>query len=234
MSLNISNTIKSFKKFFSLQFSNIGLEKRIEKIILNAKNQDDSIKRISDVHLSLDYELEKLDRVCTKGCSTCCHQVVNVFKDEAEIIKNYITNHFTLEQRKITTAIAEEYIKKVNKSFKGKKFTALDFSYKNYKENCFKGIQCPFLHDNLCAIYQVRPIECRAFLSIKEPEACQAKQGEYSNPNPNWIATKIRIKTCECYANFICKNDITQFTPLIFEIDAMFNINRLTTPRTKK
>lgn len=230
MNLNISSTIKSFSNFFS----NIGLEKRIEKIILNAKNQNDSIKRISDVHLSVDYELEKLDRVCTKGCSICCHQVVNVFKDEAEIIKTYVTNHFTLEQRKITIAIAEEYIKKVNKSFKGKKFTALDFHYKNHKEDCFKGIQCPFLHNNLCAIYEVRPIECRAFLSIKDPEACQSKPGEYSNPNPNWTATKIRMKTCEGYVNVICQNDITQFAPLIFEIDAIFDIKRLATTNARK
>lgn len=214
-------------KFFKRLFHNVGLEKRLNNAIADAKMQNNPSQRIGYLHLKLDTELEKLDSVCSKGCSSCCHQVVNILKDESIQINKYIEEKYSKEQLQTTKDLAKEYIKKVNQSFENQPYSVSDFIRKNEYEDCYKGTQCPFLHKDTCSIYDVRPIECRAFLSIKNPAACSCQPGTKSNPNPNWVARKIRIKTIEKYFNVICNRDISKYSPLIFELDNILKLNML-------
>lgn len=88
--------------------------------------------------------------VCKKGCSHCCYQSVVLSSWEADRIAKFT-------KRKIA-----------------------DFAgYKPHSDgrakliNQYTGVRCPFLKDDVCNIYSVRPFACRAYFSMAdESELC--------------------------------------------------------------
>jgi|HubBroStandDraft_2_1064218.scaffolds.fasta_scaffold193575_2 Fe-S-cluster containining protein len=88
---------------------------------------------------------------CQKGCSHCCHMATTISRHEAE-----------------------EIGKRVNRT--PKKVTALLNREAQIKR--FSGKPCPFLKDNACSIYDIRPIACRIHHSIEESaDPCDISKG---------------------------------------------------------
>lgn len=74
---------------------------------------------------------------CKKGCSACCKMNVSISSVEAEQIALYSQKNINHLKRSIAHDIGH-----------------------------FSGIACPFLIDNVCSIYEVRPYMCRAHVSF--------------------------------------------------------------------
>lgn len=74
---------------------------------------------------------------CKKGCSACCKMNVSISSVEAEQIAKYTQKNIRHLKRSIAHAIGH-----------------------------FSGIACPFLIENVCSIYEVRPYMCRAHVSF--------------------------------------------------------------------
>ncbi|TKB11674.1 YkgJ family cysteine cluster protein [Desulforhopalus sp. IMCC35007] len=100
---------------------------------------------------------------CCKGCSTCCTQNVTITALEGEDILRYVITKKMVD--KFATALLQ------STDFSRPKYTTNDFA-----KACLDGrdldpeIQsdnggCPFLENNLCTIYPVRPFSCRLFVS---------------------------------------------------------------------
>ena len=100
---------------------------------------------------------------CCKGCSTCCSQNVTITAMEGEDILRYVLSEGMVDQFAAALLQADE----INRP----KYTTNDFA-----KACLDGrdvdpeIQtnegtCPFLKDNICTIYPVRPFSCRLFIS---------------------------------------------------------------------
>ena len=70
---------------------------------------------------------------CKKGCSKCCQTDISVFEIEAERIRAWFQSQDTENQDKL-------------KEFWARPTTSLD---------------CAFLYENQCSIYEVRPLICR-------------------------------------------------------------------------
>ena len=83
---------------------------------------------------------------CTKGCSYCCHISVSVTPYEAALIGQVIHT------------------------------PPIPIKYSNpFRVSKFAGVPCPFLKDNSCSIYNIRPIVCRAHFNISDqPKACDS------------------------------------------------------------
>ncbi len=120
--------------------------------------------------LILDTIYEKFDQwsstvpaVCGKGCATCCTQEVTVSAPEAEKILQYILDHQKLDwlaervklyqPPKPPTSTTNEYAQ-----------ACFNQQEIEQPENRDGGI-CPFLIDNCCSIYEIRPFSCRCFIS---------------------------------------------------------------------
>ena len=119
-----------------------------------------------DVLTGIYDEFEKWNRernVCKKGCAACCTQNVLITAVEGDLIHRYIR-----EQGK------EEWMaEKLQEKGKSKKVL---ITTNSFAKSCLQGDDvvpesygnedpCPFLEDNCCTIYAVRPFSCRCFIS---------------------------------------------------------------------
>jgi Fe-S-cluster containining protein len=100
---------------------------------------------------------------CCKGCSTCCSQNVTITALEGENILRYIISEGMVDE--FATALMQ--VGDISRP----KYSTNDFA-----KACLDGRDvdpeittnkesCPFLKDNICTIYPVRPFSCRLFMS---------------------------------------------------------------------
>lgn len=82
---------------------------------------------------------------CKNGCSYCCHMEVGIYTVEAELIANEI-------------GVPMDKLQNVH----------------SYRQNGWMDMQrpCPFLVDNSCSIYEIRPMVCRTHVNFEETNAC--------------------------------------------------------------
>lgn len=109
---------------------------------------------------------------CHRGCSLCCTQNVMLTAVEGQYIYNYIL------LRKMETWFAKKLLierktQKINLTTNSYARMCLE---KNewYEEDVQAQIngKCPFLEDECCTIYAVRPFACRSFASTKDCYDC--------------------------------------------------------------
>ncbi|WP_291328365.1 YkgJ family cysteine cluster protein [Desulfovibrio sp. UCD-KL4C] len=114
-------------------------------------NFDAVVGQISNLDISFKI-------ACAKGCSLCCSSHIAVTPQETFNIALYLAEKLSvLEIEKIAeacAACAEGYDSEALQDFSKKYFCP-----------------CPFLKDNKCSIYEVRPITCRNWIS-HDLEAC--------------------------------------------------------------
>jgi Fe-S-cluster containining protein len=81
---------------------------------------------------------------CRAGCAYCCHQMVQVYPAEAFFIAARLRDR---PEANVTINIAEQRLGDGN--MKGKFW-----------------LPCPMLKDSMCSIYEARPLNCHAFVSL--------------------------------------------------------------------
>ena len=125
---------------------------------------------------------------CRKGCASCCfHWVEDVNSFEAEIIAEHIRSKMPEMVQKIIDQCAADEAELER--------LAAIVSAKIYEMECSKIDEtdlllsvfyqmkrpCPFLNeDKSCAIYSIRPVTCRIYMSFSDVKKCDP---EYINDN---------------------------------------------------
>jgi len=106
-----------------------------------------------------DYRSSGGEIFCAKECSSCCTLAVNCTAAEALLIARSLDRE---QQEKLKNYVAR---------LKGKVSEAV--ALKDYLRLHRKELGgCPFLAEDVCGIYPVRPISCRALLATKESRWC--------------------------------------------------------------
>lgn len=101
---------------------------------------------------------------CKAGCSWCCYQPVFALTHELLVINEYMHKNLSAED-------IEDIKQKTYAKYERTK--GMD-----YDEILKVNYVCPFLIDNKCSVYPVRPLACRIYLSRKV-NACIDK---FNNP----------------------------------------------------
>lgn len=91
---------------------------------------------------------------CRQGCAHCCKQSVSVYAPEAFRIAGLV------QERDATVSAIGAAAEKLG----GMKPDA----------NQVRWMSCPLLADNLCTVYEARPLNCRAFVAIDLRECVSA------------------------------------------------------------
>lgn len=137
-------------------------------------------------YLARDIKSKQLTASCSRGCSHCCSQFIVVSLQEAECIVYHLYKTEIVKQRFIASyPVWLERVREIEKVFlelirlcqvintgkaARKVFEDLNAASDKYAHN---HNPCPFLVDNSCSIYEVRPFVCANYLSVTPPEWCQ-------------------------------------------------------------
>lgn len=127
----------------------------LKRLVGNIKKWRHPIVELKKLQKDVDLMVtEKITSVssCRKGCSYCCYINVDVSALEAEILKPFVR----------TKDIAQ-LEKQKNLDFQG--FLKLPYEDK----------RCIFLENNQCRVYNDRPLICRKYHVVSDPEICNTK-----------------------------------------------------------
>lgn len=93
--------------------------------------------------------LSAVKPACRSGCSYCCYYKVEARAVEVFAIAEYVKRQFTSQRLSQALKQAERNIEEVEGL--------------SYKQHMATNQRCPFLVEDQCAIYPVRPSKCRNF-----------------------------------------------------------------------
>jgi len=163
---------------------------------------------------------------CHRGCTMCCSQYVTASLQECEAIVHYLYNHerkfssFIRNYKKWKNKIDEhnDFLENFHKAYSEmwdagftpesrRKVEELGAAYAKFK------IPCPFLKDNACMIYDIRPLVCSCQVALTPPEYCDPE-------NPNSMNQELILMLPE---NF-------QFIPFYHESFSDMNLNGMCMP----
>lgn len=116
---------------------------------------------------------------CRAECSYCCYYKVEAKAIEVFAIAEHVKKQFT--EQKIQNALeqAKRNIKEAEKL--------------SYKEHMATNQQCPFLVENSCSIYPVRPSKCRNFHASDVARCKESYEKPTDLTIPNSYVTNIFI-----------------------------------------
>ncbi|MET0355750.1 MAG: YkgJ family cysteine cluster protein [Cellvibrio sp.] len=103
---------------------------------------------------------------CRAGCAYCCHYKVEVMAHEVFLIKDHLQKNWDILKIKNLLKDAEENAKIIRSITQEQHLTI--------------NIKCPFLLDNQCSIYSVRPFKCRNFHAT-DASACEQSFNDPEN-----------------------------------------------------
>lgn len=149
---------------------------------------------------------------CKRGCSTCCNLYVMASLPEAEcityhlyqdetLLRNFLAGYRTWRQKLGEFAqkmprLEQLIARNLTGSLSGEEEKLFD-SY--IHEYAARRMPCPFLADNSCSIYEIRPFACASLVAVSPPEKCL--------PDANGINTaeyrKIEVKMDEDMPYFL-------------------------------
>lgn len=137
----------------------------------------DSKRILKDLDLKLKHE----SNVCKKGCSYCCHQNIVVHYSEGIAIEKYIDEKMpsTTKGRVKNNMISWfEFFNQAtpNRNLLEEDVRQVEMAIVENK------VPCPFLVDNECSIYEVRPLTCRAHFVVDSVEDCEVDRLRNSAP----------------------------------------------------
>jgi len=114
---------------------------------------------------------------CTAGCSDCCRQVPAVFAGEAITIARWLDRPEQAEAKQRflarfpawTAALADLLEQWLDAAIARDVAAAGAAHAAMYR----RGVMCPFNHEGLCSIYEVRPSICRYAHALDTAEHCK-------------------------------------------------------------
>jgi len=110
---------------------------------------------------------------CKAGCFYCCYYKVEVKAHEMLLIHEHM-------KKNLAPALSTQILNSAAENAEAiRPLTA--------QEHLARNIKCPFLIENQCSIYDVRPFRCRSFHAVKV-DSCEAS---FANPGDFSIATEL-------------------------------------------
>jgi Fe-S-cluster containining protein len=144
---------------------------------------------------------------CKKGCSNCCYIDVAVSNTEISLIEKFINKKkWNTRIKRNENTIKTIFVREIES---GKKFGELSY-----------GKKCPFLRNNECCVYCVRPYFCRKYIIFEKDN----KKCGYNNENAYLLNSPITEEVYKKIIKYDTNRDyIPDFNQELFEIRDVFN-----------
>lgn len=153
-------TLYNFKEMYKLNFNTIGFKKFFCESTIDIDSALSLAKNIIGIQ-------------CDSNCPYCCYVRVEAFVPELFIIKNYI-------DKKLTKPSSDNIYSRISDLAK----TGKTHDEKYWTSN---NIACPFLENNNCIIYDVRPLLCKQNNSTNKNQCKYSFQNNNDDSVPSWL-----------------------------------------------
>ena len=150
---------------------------------------------------------------CHKGCSHCCdvyvfaglqesEGIVHYLYEHEEVLQHYLQQYHRWKEKIDLSGIAISQIDRAQEKVLFGTATENDRLAFNNGLAAYAALHnpCPFLQEDACTIYEVRPYVCAGVVSVNSPEYCRS---EHPAHEENFL-----IK-----AEFLPQNDMPYFIP---------------------
>ncbi|MPQ46909.1 hypothetical protein GCQ56_07760 [Marinifilum sp. N1E240] len=129
---------------------------------------------VGHLHEVLDKAVGEIQNCCIEGCDHCCYQSIEVLLWEQPLIEDYVKQNIHGEDLNRIKKNHEDWLSffhanTPNKEILNVKEVFVDFMNVVDSNN----LPCPFLHENKCSIYPVRPLSCRSHFMLDSPQKCK-------------------------------------------------------------
>ncbi len=154
---------------------------------------------------------------CRAGCGACCRQLVPLSVFEAEALAGWIRALPEVQQqamegrfRGALLALRDAgVLERLNPELwkegsKEAKSVVVDYLRAN--------IACPFLDEESCSIYPIRPLVCREYMVTSSPELCR----EPVSKEVSGIRMPVKLSKALCRLGAKLENEGTGWIPLVF------------------
>lgn len=145
---------------------------------------------------------------CKAGCAYCCYYKVEARAAEVLAIKNFAVSRFSPAQLR---AVIEQAQRNVSEA-KGL----------THAEHLATNQRCPFLQDDRCSIYEVRPSKCRSFHAA-DVEGCRAS---YEHPTdlsiPNSFVPEIFEAANGVAEGFYAAMEGAEIDSTVYDLNSAF------------
>lgn len=122
---------------------------------------------------------------CRAGCGACCRQLVPVGAIEARIVREWVDKRPPDEAERIRARFGEAVARLKAAGIHGRLEDRASLRTPEQTRTLgldyFRvGVACPFLIDESCSIYEVRPMKCREYLVTSPAASC-------ADPTPDGV-----------------------------------------------
>ena len=130
------------------------------------------LKQLKEVYSQVDDEIGENEMICQKGCAFCCHQSVTVAAIEGSYIESFVLNKMPKHVRRLVKDNVKRWFSFFNANTPERQLTKQDLPPVERRQ-ALEGVPCPFLVNNVCSIYPVRPLVCRTYFVNDDVSLCQ-------------------------------------------------------------
>ena len=174
------------------------------------KNSD-----VKEIYNFVDEIIASQKSCCTKGCSYCCHQQIEVQNIEKRVITNYIKDNLDQQTKNVIRKDLEVWLDYFDKNTPDNKvLTAKDVFIDFRNKSAKVGLKCPFLINNACSIYPMRPQACRIHIVEENPQLC--------NENKLRDSTKFAREIKDTLVDDLKKKEQISIEPLAYVVKDIF------------
>ena len=119
---------------------------------------EEYVMTIEQFHKEIDRLVAPVKSCCARGCFACCYEPVYASRAEAQHIVDGLTEarKILVKERLVDWLADADLTSKTITSLRWRRLL----------------IPCPLLKDNECSVYERRPIGCRMFFAVSNPENC--------------------------------------------------------------
>lgn len=136
------------------------------------------------VHKQIDEIIEKENKCCSKGCSFCCYQQIEILDIEKDLIIDFLNDKVDENTKEIIKKNLNNWLDVFEEKTPDNKVLNVQDVFIDFKNKIGKsGLKCPLLVDNLCSIYEMRPITCRIHYVEHSPQKCDENKRRDSAKN---------------------------------------------------
>jgi len=139
-----------------------------------------------------DELVSKLDSCCEVGCNYCCHQSIEVINIEIPLIHEYIRQNIKGELFEKIKVNLSNWLDFFDNNTPDKTLKAREIFHDFLNISADYSLPCPFLINELCSIYEIRPFTCRVHVVTNNPELCNSDKLRMADDSANDFRQEVR------------------------------------------